>query len=210
RVSRGRHALRAIDAVITEVRAEIREVRFKGVEQGEGFRSVDKVEVSAEADGVAVETAGYIVPDLEGRLAVKVRVSAVSSRRERIGQFQVRLRGNRREIERAARILHAQLVHQFCIDQRRDGARKGLVAVKIVLERGRQVEAIVQWGLVQQTAVIDKIANEEILVVAKAMVDARKSIVRIVGAQDAAEIRLRRQPVNRFYLIDRMNVCKHC
>src|SRR6266849_11190515 len=147
RVARGRHALRAIDLVIAEVCAKIGEVRLKRVEKRERFRGVNKIEVAAEANGVPAKRARYVVYDLETRLTIEIWVAAIDSGCKGIRQLQVRLRGNRREIERAARILHAQLVHQFRIDHRRDRARKGLVAVKIVLERGRQVEAIVQRGL---------------------------------------------------------------
>src|SRR5438270_4235561 len=41
------------------------------------------------------------------------------------------------------------------------------------------------------------------------MVDAYESVVAIVGAQHAAEIRLRRQSIDRFYLVDGIDIVEH-
>src|ERR1700687_2610167 len=211
-IGRRRHTLRAYAArrsVISQKCTQAREIRLEWIEQRKRFRGVHKIEVATETDGVAVKAARHIVNDLKARLAVKIRIAAIDSRGERIGELQVRLRGNGRKIKRAARILHAQLVHQFRIDDRCESAGKRLIAVKIVLERGRQIEAVVQRGLVEQAALVDEIADEEIFAVAEAMIDAGESVVGVVGAQDTAEVWFRRETIDGFHFIDCLNVREH-
>src|ERR1700739_1655700 len=99
-IARRRHALRAMDTVVAEVGAKTRKIRLKRVEKRKRLRSVDKVEVASKADRMPVEGPRNVVNQLETRLAVEIGIAAVASRRERVGQLQVRPRGNRGEIER--------------------------------------------------------------------------------------------------------------
>src|SRR5262249_23737187 len=98
-----RHALRTVHAVIAQVRTEVREVGFERVEERKRFGGIDVVEVAAKAQGVLAEGHGEIVHQLKPRFAVEVGVAAVHAGREGVGEFEVRLRRYRREVERAAR-----------------------------------------------------------------------------------------------------------
>src|SRR5258706_10238087 len=99
RVACGRHTLRAVDAVIPKECAEVREVRFKRVEERKRFCGIDKIEVATKADGVTIEGARNIVDQFKARLAVEVRVAAIDSRCERVRELQVRLGRDGREIK---------------------------------------------------------------------------------------------------------------
>src|SRR5260221_9314116 len=130
-------------SVRTQKSREVRKVRLEGVKEREGFVSADTVEVTAEGDGVVRHVMRHVVDQLKARLAVNVRVPAIDANCKSIGDFQMWLGGNHREIEVAVGILHTQFVHPRRRNHRRQSARYRLVANVVVLKRGGQVEAII-------------------------------------------------------------------
>src|SRR5712675_289327 len=121
RIAGSRHALRPYTTgrgppVITQKRAQAREIRLEGIEQRKGFRGVHKIKVAAEADRMAIEGARDIVHNFKSRFAVEVGIPPIDSGGERVGQLQVRLRRNGWEIKRPPRVLQTQFVHQSRID----------------------------------------------------------------------------------------------
>src|SRR5690242_354216 len=121
----------------------------------------------------------------------------------------MRLGGNSRKIEGTPGKLHAKFVDELGSKNGSECSGDGLVAIKIVLERGGKIKTIVQRRLVQKTAVVDKIADKQLFVGIEAVIHANKAIVGIVGAKNAAEIRLGRQTVDGFYFVDGMDVLQH-
>src|SRR6266481_1720870 len=114
-----RHALgpyTSCRSIISQKCAEAGKIRLEGIEQREGFGGVDKIEVATEANRMAVEGACDVVHDFKSRFAIEVRIPAVNTSGESVGQLQVRLRRNRRKIKRPSRILYAQFVHQIRIN----------------------------------------------------------------------------------------------
>jgi len=152
-----------------------------------------KLVIAAKADGMAVAAKRDTVDQFEARFTVEIRIAPVYPGREGVGDFEVRLRGDRREIKRSPCKLHAQLIHQLGIEYGREGAGNRLITIEIVLERGRQVESVIERRLVQQAAIIDEIADEKVLVCSDTTIEADKTVVGVIRAQDAAEIRLDRK-----------------
>src|SRR5712672_4207747 len=145
RIPGSRHALRPHTirrtSIISQKCAKAGKVRLEGIEQREGFGGVDKIEVATEANGMTVECACAVVHDFKSRFAIEVRIPAVNTSGECVGQLQVRLCRNRWEIKRPPRVLQTQFVHQSRIDYRRQRSGQRLIAIKIVLECGWQIEA---------------------------------------------------------------------
>src|ERR1700675_1710078 len=106
--------------------------------------------------------------------------------------------------------LHAKLVDELGIDHGNECAGNRLVAIKVILEGGRKIEAIVQWRLIEQASVIAEVTHEKGFIVTEAMVQAEKTIVGIVGAENTPKIWLRSKSVDCFDLIDGVYVCEHC
>src|SRR5579872_240540 len=196
-------------AVIAQKSAQTGEICLKRIEKREGLRRLHEIEIAAKTDGVLVKAARYIVHEFKARLAVKIWIAAVHTDRERIRQLQVRLRCHRREVKGAPRKLHAKFVDELGADHRNERSSKRLIAIKVILESRRKIETIVQWRLIEQSSVIDEVTHEKRLIVAEEMVQAKETVVRVVGAQNASKIRLRSKPVNRFHLVDRVDVCKY-
>src|SRR5260370_26341111 len=99
RVVSRRNTLRACLPVVPEIRSQTAEVRFKGVEQGERCGRADEIIVAAKAEGVAVMRDRKIVDQLKAGFTVEIRVTAVHAGGEGIRKFEVRLRGDRREVK---------------------------------------------------------------------------------------------------------------
>ena len=104
----------------------------------------------------------------------------------------MRLRGYGREVKGAPGKLHAKLIDKLGTEDGNKRTGNGLVAIKVVLERRRKIKAIVQRRLVEQPAIVDEVAHEKGFVVTEAMVHAEEAVIRIVGAENTAKIRLRR------------------
>src|ERR1700722_6665954 len=114
------------------------------------------------------------------------------------------------KVKRAPGKLHAKLVDELGIDHGDECAGNRLVAIKVILEGGRKIEAMVSWRLIEQSAVIDEVTHEKRFIVTEAMVQAEKTIVGIVGGEKLPKIWLRSKSVDGFDLIDGVYVCEHC
>src|SRR5882762_1075508 len=147
RIAGSRHTLRAYavrrTSIISQKCAKAGKVRLEGIEQREGFGGVDKIKVSAEAYRMAIEGARHVVYNFKSRFAVEVGIPSINPGGECVGQFQVRLRRNGWKIKRPSRVLQTQFVHQARINDRCERAGQRLIAIKIVLECGGQIEAVV-------------------------------------------------------------------
>ena|SRR5450755_4090806 len=119
----------------------------------------------------------------------------------------MRLRRHIGKVKGSTRELQVQFVNQLRAEHGSQGASHRLISEKIVSVRRRQIKPIVQWRLIQQPSVIDEITYKKILIFTDAVIDADESIVGVIAAKDAAEIRFRRQSVNRrFNGVDRVDV----
>src|SRR6185437_9320957 len=104
----------------------------------------------------------------------------------------MRLSGYGREVKGTPGKLRAKLIDKLGTEDRNKRTGNRLVAIKVFLERGRKIKAIVQRRLVEQPSVIDEVTDEKGFVVTEAMVHAEEAVIRIVGAENTAKIRLRR------------------
>src|ERR1700758_1816001 len=95
------------------------------------------------------------------------------------------------------------------MNHRGQRAGNGLIPVEIVLERRGQVESIIQWRLIQQPPVVDKIAHEQLLVGVEAMVYAQESVVGVIRTEDAAKIWLGRKIKVSLERVNGSDVGKH-
>src|SRR6266436_6215626 len=155
---------------------------------------------------MAVAAKRDIVDQLKARFTVEIRIAPVYPGREGVGNFQVWLRRDRREIKRSPCKLHAQLIYQLGVEYRCEGAGNRLITIEIVLERRRQVESVIEWRLVQQAAIIDEIAHKKILVCSDTAIEADKTVVGVIRAQNAAEIRLDRKVERSLEIVDGRDV----
>src|SRR5882762_9187367 len=192
----------------TLAREDAAKIAFEGIEERKGFGGADEIVIAAKADGMAVAAKGNIVDQFKTRFTVEIGVAPVYPGREGVGNFEVWLRGDRREIKRSPCKLRTQFIHQLGIEYRCEGAGNRLIAVEIVFERGRQVESVIERRLVQQAAIIDKIADEKVLVCSDTTVKADKTVGGIIRAQDAAEIRLDRKVERSLEIVDGRDVAE--
>src|SRR6267142_129003 len=167
---------------------------------------MNKIVIAAKANGMAGAAKRDIVDQFKARFTVEIRIAPVYPGRKGVGNFEVWLRGDRREIKRSPGKLHTQLIHQFGIEYRCEGAGNRLITIEIVLERRRQVESVIERRLVQQAAIIDEIADEKVLVCSDTPIKADKTVVGVIRAQDAAEIRLDRKVEGSLEIIDGRDV----
>src|SRR5260370_4821143 len=121
-------------------------------------------------------------------------------------KFKVRLRGNRGEVKGPPGKLHAQLVNHRGFEHRSKRAGDGLIAVEVVLESGRQVEAVVQWRLVQQSSIVDEIADEHAFLLAEAVIQPQETVVCVICAKNTAQGWFLRQAINSLDFVDEFNV----
>src|SRR5882762_1541 len=190
----------------TLAREDAAKIAFEGIEERKGFGGADEIVIAAKADGMAVAAKGNIVDQFKTRFTVEIGVAPVYPGREGVGNFEVWLRRDRREIKRSPSKLHTQLIHQLGVEYGSEGAGNRLITIEIVLERGRQVEPVIERRLIQQTAIIDEIAYKKILVCSDTTIKADKTVVGVIRAEDAAEIRLDRQVEGSLEIVDGRNV----
>ncbi len=121
----------------------------------------------------------------------------------------MRLRGDCGEVKGPPGKLHAQLVNHRRFEHRSKGASDGLIAIEVVLESGRQVEAVIQRRLVQQPSVIDEIPDEHCFLLAEAVVQPQEAVVGVIGAKNTAQGWFRRQAIDSLYFIDEFDVLEN-
>ena len=97
---------------IRRVRIDAKERRFEWVKQWEGFGCAYPVVVTANAERVLAQVPGEVVNQFEASFTVEVRVTAVHSDGELVGDFHVRDRADGGEVVVAVRILKAQFIDQ--------------------------------------------------------------------------------------------------
>ncbi|OLE74874.1 hypothetical protein AUG19_07375 [archaeon 13_1_20CM_2_54_9] len=83
----------------TLARKDAAKIAFEGIEERKGFGGVDEIVIAAKADGMAVAAKRNIVDQFEARFTIEIRIAPVYPRREGVGNFEVWLRGDRREIK---------------------------------------------------------------------------------------------------------------
>src|SRR6476646_3419527 len=119
------------------------------------------------------------------------------------------LSGYGREVKGAPGKLDAKLIDKLGAEDGNKRTGNGLVAIKVFLEGRRKIKAIVQRRLVKQSAIIDEVTDENGFIVTEAMVQAEKAVIRIIGTENTAKVRLRRKSVDRFDFIDGVYICQH-
>ncbi len=158
---------------------------------------------------MAVARVREIVDQLKAGFAIEIGVAAVYARGEGVRQLEVRLRGDGGKIKRASSKLQTQLVDESWINDGGEGPHDGLIAIKAIFESGRQVEAVVQRRLVQQSSLVDEIAHEHGLFFTETVVHSHEAVVRIICSQNAAQIGFHRQSVNCLEFIDEFDVAQY-
>ncbi len=108
----GRVFLEVRNKTRTRARIDAEERRLERIEQGEGLGGANPVVVSAEGQGVLPDILGDVVDNFEAFLFVEVRIAAIDTNGELVGDFHVRLRAFGREVVVAVRVLHAKFVDQ--------------------------------------------------------------------------------------------------
>ena len=151
----------------------------------------------------------HVLHQFEARLAINIRIAAVHAHRKRVGDLEVRLRGDDREIEGAVRILHSQLIHPRGRKHRRQAAGERLIANIVVLECGRQIETVVQRRLVGQAIVIDEIAQVQSVLLVEVLIQPDEPVIRVAVAQHKQIFRRQVKDV-RFHRVDGGDVVQHC
>ena len=139
---------------------------------------------------------------------VQVRIPAIHSHREYVGNLQVRLRAHRGKVEAPVGILKTQFVDQRTGENRRQVSDYRLIAETVVLESGRQVEPVVQRRKIGRALVVEEIAYEQRLPLAEGVVDPEQHIV-VVDRPGDLKILSRQAEDVHFHVIDVGDVCQH-
>ena len=189
---------------ITGVRRNAQEGGFERIEQRERFCGPYPVIVAAEGEGVLAKILGEIVDQFKAPFPIEVGIAAVHANGKFVGHLYVRLGTGGREIVVAVGPLHAQLVDQAWRNQSRKVSDQGVVFIRVVLKARWKVEPIVQWRVILERAVVEKVANEQIVVVIESMVQPCHDIVIIGGAGDVEVFE--REPNRGLELIDRRDI----
>ena len=121
----------------------------------------------------------------------------------------MRLCGDRGEVKGPPGKLYAQLVNHRRLEHGSKRASDGLIAIEVVLESGRQVEAVVERRLVQQSSIVDEIADKHGFLLAEAMVQPEEAIVGVIAAKNTAQSWFRRQAIDSLYFIDEFDVLEN-